>query len=149
MNGVRGDEMRIVDRKTLANMPDGTLFCRYEPDMLCGEWNVITGHNEKYNGVKNTVGFRSVLPLEPFLDKTYDSDVGSIRITNWCTIDTCDYDYNENDLFAVFSKTEIRAMITVLQYALADCNFSITKFMDTYYYNDQEIDENELDKWLD
>lgn len=139
--------MRIVDRKTLANMPNGTLFCSYEPDILYCDWNVITGHNDKY--VENRVGFCSTLPLKPFMDETHDSDIGSIRITNWCTTDTCDYDYNENDLFAVFSKTEIRAMITVLQYALSDCNFPITKFMDRYYYDDQEINENELDEWLD
>lgn len=135
--------MRIVDRKTLANMPNGTLFCGYEPDVLFGNLSVITGH------CKNRKGFNGVLPLYPELDQTSEYDAGSIRITNCSTIDTCDYDYDEGDLFTVFSKTEIRAMITVLQYALADCNFQITKFMDTYYYNDQEIDENELDKWLD
>ena len=60
-----------------------------------------------------------------------------------------DYDYDENELFAVFSKTEIRAMITVLQYALSDCNFPISKFMDTYYLGDIEIYEKELDDWKD
>lgn len=40
-------------------------------------------------------------------------------------------------------------MITVLEYALSDCNFPITKFMDTYYLGDDEIDEKELDEWKD
>lgn len=29
--------MKIVDRKTLAKMPNGTLYCGYTPDMLVGE----------------------------------------------------------------------------------------------------------------
>ena len=48
----------------------------------------------------------------------------------------------------MFGKTEIRAMITVLQYALSDCNFSITKFMDTYFYEDTEIDGKDLHDWM-
>lgn len=136
--------MRIVDRKTLAAMPNGTLYCGYTPDMLTGDWNIITGH--RYNEEKE--GFISTLPLEPFIQEG-DYKAGTQRITNWCTTDTCDYDYNENELFAVFSKTEIRAMIAVLQYALSDCNFPISKFMDTYYLGDNEIDEKELDDWKD
>lgn len=136
--------MRIVDRKTLATMPNGTLYCGYTPDMLTRDWNIITGHH--YNGGKE--GFISTLPLEPFIQEG-DYVPGTQRITNWCTVDTCDYDYKENELFAVFSKTEIRAMITVLQYALSDCNFPISKFMDTYYLGDSEIDEKELDDWKD
>ena len=132
--------MKIVDRKTLSTMPNGTLFCKYIPDMLNGNWNIITGHNEKG-------GFYSVLPLEPFIDHDRDIKVGTVRITNWCTTDTCDFDFDEDQLFAVFSKTEIRALITVLQYALSDCGFSINKFMDTYYYEDHEIDEKEIDEW--
>lgn len=130
-------------------MPNGTLFCGYEPDTLVGSYYVITGHNENYDGENNKVGFYSVLPFEPSFNDYRDMTVGTERITNWCTTDTCDYDYEEDELFAVFSKTEIRAMITVLQYALSDCSFSINKFMDTYYYKDKEIDEKEIDKWID
>ena len=116
--------MRIVDRKTLSTMPNGTLFCRYIPDMLDGDWNIITGHNEGYNGdIIEPVGFCSVLPVEPFLDNDKDTKPGTERITNWCITDTCDFDFDENQLFAVFSKTEIRALITVLQYVLSDCSF--------------------------
>lgn len=135
--------MRIVDRKTLAAMPNGTLYCGYTSDRLTGDWNIITGHSSRKNK-----GFISTFPLEPFIQKG-DCKPGTQRITNWCTIDTCDYDYDENELFAVFSKTEIRAIITVLQYALSDCNFPIDKFMDTYYLGDIEIDEKELDNWKD
>ena len=141
--------MRIVDRKTLAGMPNGTVFCGYTPDTLDGEFEIITGHNEKYDGKDNRVGFNGTLPLTPFIDHENSCDVGTERITNWSTVDTCDYDYDEDQLFAVFSKTEIRAMITVLQYALSDCGFSIGKFMDTYFYKDIEIDEKDLDDWLD
>ena len=139
--------MRIVDRKTLSTMPNGTLFCRYISDMLDGDWNIITGHNEGYNGDTEPVGFYSVLPVEPFLDNDKDTKPGTERITNWCTTDTCDFDFDKDQLFAVFSKTEIRALITVLQYALSDCSFSLSKFMDTYFYEEYEIDEKEIDEW--
>lgn len=144
--------MRIVNRKTLAKMPNGTLYCRYIPDNFEGKWNVITGHHnygdDFYGNKWNRNGFNSVLPLEPFVQDG-DNKAGTQRITNWCTVDTCDYDYDEDDLFAVFSKTEIRAMITVLQYALSDCGFPITKFMDTYYLGEIEIDEKDLEDWSD
>lgn len=143
--------MRIVDRKTLATMPNGTLYCGYTPDMLTGDWNIITGHHGlkgDYGSNWKNEGFISTLPLEPFIQEG-EYKAGTQRITNWCTVDTCDYDYDENELFAVFSKTEIRAMITVLQYALSDCNFPISKFMDTYYLGDNEIDEKKLDDWED
>lgn len=138
--------MKIVDRKTLAKMPNGTLYCGYTPDMLDGNFNVITGHD-----IRNTPcatlgkeGFYSVLPLLPSLrEGEYKPEAD--RITNWCTVDTCDFDYDKNQLFAVFSKLEIRAMITVLEYALSDCAFPIGKFMDTYFYKDYEIDEKELE----
>ena len=87
--------MRIVDRKTLSTMPNGTLFCRYIPDMLDGDWNIITGHNEGYNGDTKPVGFYSVLPVEPFLDIDKDTKPGTERITNWRTTDTCDFDFDE------------------------------------------------------
>ena len=141
--------MRIVDRKTLASMPNGTVFCGYMPDMLDGDFEVITGHNDKYDGKENRVGFHSTLPLTPFIVHEDSSAVETERVSNWATVDTCDYDYDEDQLFAVFSKTETRAMITVLQYALSDCGFPIDKFMDTYFYKDIEIDEKDLDDWLD
>lgn len=106
--------MRIVDRKTLAAMPNGTVFCGYTPDSLDGDFEIITGHNEKYDGVENKVGFYSTLSLSPFIDHENKYTVGTERITNWATVDTCDYDFDEDQLFAVFSKTEVRAMITVL-----------------------------------
>ena len=42
--------MRIVDRKTLAAMPDGTVFFGYSPDSLDGDFEIISCHNEKYDG---------------------------------------------------------------------------------------------------
>jgi len=129
--------MKIVTRDELAKMPNGTLYCEY--DGCYGNFYVITGRKEGS-------GFNGVMPLSPFEICTGDCD---FFVTNWCTIDTTDYDYDKSEKFAVFSKTEIRAMITVLQYALADCNFDINTFMDTYYYKDYEIPEKELDEWLD
>lgn len=142
--------MKIVDKQTLASLPNGTLFCRYENHSLQNDWKIITGHYAKTDGKNTKVGFMSVFPLSPFTVHIVGmKNVGtSNSITNWCTIDTCDCDYNDDQLFAVMSKTEIRAMVTVLQYALSDCGFPIGKFMDTYYCGDEEIDENDLDDWI-
>lgn len=141
--------MRIVDRKTLATMPNGTVFCGYTPDSLDGDFEIITGHNEEYDGAENKVGFYSTLSLSPLIDHEKSCVIGEERITNWSTIDTCDFDFDEDQLFAVFTKTEIRAMITVLQYALSNCGFSIDKLMDTFFYKDEEIDRKDLHKWID
>lgn len=141
--------MKIINKKTLATMPNGTLYCCFTPDCFQGELCVITGHHglEDDYGIKwDNEGFNSILPLEPFVEDE-ETKHGENRITNWSTVDTHDFDYNDNQLFAVFSKTEIRAMITVLQYALSDCNFPINKFMDTYYLGDIEIDKNDLNKY--
>ena len=138
--------MKIVDKQTLASLPNGTLFCTYKKLTLQNDWQIITGHYEKYDGNQKKIGFISVLPLSPFVVEHGGIDINSI--TNWCTIDTCDYDYDDDKLFVVMSKTEIRAMITVLQYALSNCGFPISKFMDTYYCGDEEIDEKDLDDWI-
>lgn len=133
--------MKIVNRDTLAKMPIGTLFCEYKPDYLFGDFEIITDHINS--------GFSATLPLTPAINIDDGAMTnGAERITNWATLDTCYYDFDKDCLFAVFSKTEIRAMITVLQYALSDCNFNITKFMDTYYIGENEIDEENLDKWI-
>ena len=115
-------------------MPNGTLYCGYIPDMLDGNFNVITGHDVRsvLCATFGKEGFYSVLPLLPSMeDGEFKPETD--RLTNWCTVDTCDCDYDDKQLFAVFSKLEIRAMITVLEYALSDCAFPIDKFMDTYF----------------
>lgn len=40
--------------------------------------------------------------------------------TEWITSDTSPVDYEESQLFAVFSKAEVGKMIKVLQWALSD-----------------------------
>ena len=141
--------MRIVKKKILASLPNGTLFCQYRNGTLQNDWNVITGHYEKPNGENTEVGFISTLPLSPLYTMNGGAETVNNCITNWCTIDTCDYDYDDEQLFVVMSKTEIRAMITVLQYALSNCGFPISKFMDTYYFANEEINENELGDWIE
>lgn len=140
--------MRIVKREILASLPNGTLFCQYRNGVLLNDWNVITGHYEKGNGENTKAGFVSTIPLSPFIVDNGGAETVNTCITNWCTIDTCDCDYNDEQLFVVMSKTEIRAMITVLQYALSNCGFPIDKFMDTYYFANEEIDENDLGDWI-
>lgn len=128
--------MRIVSKKELAKMPNGTLYCQYIPDILVGDFEVIAGHQDDGH-------FLGTLPLSPTWLGSADE-----RPTNWATIDISSYEYSDDETFAVFDKTEIRAMITVLEYALAGGGFDIDDFEDTYFYRDKAINEKEIEEWL-
>lgn len=108
--------MKIVDKNTLLTMPKDTLFCRYTPYM-----NIFTEHNE-YNSDSEPVRFHSVLHgEEPFLDISKGTTPYTERITKGCKIDINDFD--EEQLFAVFSKAEMEALITALPDVLSDWFF--------------------------
>lgn len=135
--------MDIINRDQLSNMPDGTVFMKYSPDYIDGRIRIITG---KYT---NKLGFNGVLYLEPnFQFSTGDPDTDGERITNWCSTDETEYDYDENQLFVVFSKTEVRYMINILMWALSGCSYC-ENFSDKYICGDVEIDEEDLDKYTD
>lgn len=128
--------MKIINRKQLSQMPNGTVFMLYSPKVLGNEIHIITGKfidEDGYNGE---------ILLTPYFD------INDIECTNWCSNDTTDWEYDDNQLFAVFSKLEIQIMIQILQWSLTGCEDNgLNWFEDCYIYNDVIIPKNELSKW--
>lgn len=118
--------MRILSKQEFTKCPNGTVFSTYSPDMLTSELCIKTGQYE------NNSGWNGELSLYPYFQ--HDTDCENYSYTNWCTVDTSSYDYSENQLFAVFSKAEIRKMIDCLQWALTDCK---SYFDEDSWYHDE------------
>lgn len=128
--------MKIINRKQLSQMPNGTVFMLYSPKVLGDEIHIITGKfidEDGYNGE---------ISLTPYFD------INDIECTNWRSNDTTDWEYDDNQLFAVFSKLEIQIMIQILQWSLTGCEDNgLNWFESCYIYNDVIIPENELSEW--
>lgn len=120
--------MRIVTKTELTKYPNGTVFMLYQPCILNGDIRILTGCNGKdyWNGE---------LSLTPFMDDNEIVDYPCIA-TQWSTVDTSIYDYDDNQLFAVFSKTEIQQMINCLSWALSNCQ--------SYFNEDIWINEDDV-----
>lgn len=128
--------MKIVTIEELKKMPNGTVFC--EMDKWCNfqnDFRIITGkHNDRD-------GFNGELGLYPFIygenrfelferkenetwmpaDKNHVVKGKEFDICAWETVDTADYDYEKDQIFAVFNEKEVREMIKCLQWALSGC----------------------------
>lgn len=125
--------MIIVNRDELAKFPDGTVFMLYEPINLSGDIHIKTGTYD-WNGKPTWNG---ELLLTPFLD-VEESDNGTRDFsTEWITTDNSECDYEEDQLFAVFSKTEIRKIIDCLAWALTDCKTDFNQ--DEYFWHDMRV----------
>lgn len=131
--------MRIVNKKEMLEMPVGTVFVNYVPSMITGEVRIKTDYH-KYNGNPTWNG---ELNISPFFK--HDIDDENHCYTQWATVDTSEYDYDDDQLFAVFSKTEVLQMINCLQWALADCKFHLNQDIWHCDYNftvhDNDIDD--------
>ena len=124
--------MRVVNRDELAKMPNGTVFSLFDNYNITG-FQIITGSNDN--------GFDSTLDLEPSFNWDNDNEE---RITNWSTVDTCDFDFNEDDKFVVYSKNEIREIIEWLKWAIGE---NAHPDMWKYFYKDQAISAEEASKY--
>jgi hypothetical protein len=124
--------MRIINRDELAKMPNGTVFSLFNNYGVTG-FQIITGSNGN--------GFDSTLDLEPSFN--WDND-NAERITNWSSVDICDYDFNEDEKFVVYSKNEIREIIEWLKWAI---NEGGNPDMYKYFYKDQVISMEEASKY--
>lgn len=124
--------MRIINRNELAKMPNGTVFSYFDGCNI-EEFNIITGSNGD--------GFNGVLSLEPYFN--WDNN-NSERITNWSTVDTADYDFDEDARFVVYSKNEIREIIEWLKWAIDEDGHPD---MEKYFYKNQVISEKEASKY--
>ena len=110
--------IKIVNKKQLAELPNYTLFAPYD-NYDIGEYRVKTG-NMQYSD--DSIGWNGELPLNPFLDieEKYTDHKSNIIATNWKTTDSADIDYDDNQLFAVFSSIEILQVIKCLLLAFTD-----------------------------
>ena len=119
-------DMRIVTKQEFTKYPDGTVFMTYKPDCFSSELRIKTGQY-----VDNS-GWNGELSIEPYIK--HDLDVDNYCYMNWCTVDTSSCDYDDDQLFAVFSNTEVRKMIDGLQWALTGCKSYFNQ--DEWFYDD-------------
>lgn len=124
--------MEIVNRNELAKLPEGTVFMKYEPHNLSGSIRIKT-HNIIHDDGTQT--WNGELLLDPFMEE-YEPGVTTYG-TEWYVTDNAECDYNKEQLFAVFSKTEIRKMIDCLTWALTDCKSDFNG--DEYFYGDMRV----------
>lgn len=116
--------MKIMNKQQFAKTKNGTVYCLYKPDILDEEIRIKNGYFE----CDNEPYFNGVISLCPWFcqGEKYNrtpSDKKSYYTETFFG-DTALCDYDEDQLFAVFSKSEIRRMIDVLTYALCNCEGS-------------------------
>ena len=116
-----------MNKEQFARTPKGTVFCQYTPDILDENLYVKANYSES----DGHPYFNCVIPLCPFFsrdsDDIYDGYDGEPSettpyLTDCFSTDGALWDYNDDQLFAVFSNDEVRRMIDVLTYALCGCN---------------------------
>lgn len=105
--------MKIVDRKTFLSLPENTLYNTYEPcvfgpleikgESLSNDWFVQS---------LNTVNGRSSDDRDLVLDEAEESGVSFSFDLNCEGRDGC---FENNQLFAVWEKEDVEALITRLQ----------------------------------
>lgn len=106
--------MIIVTKQELAQMPSGTVFSEWEEKVL-GTVHIKTSDKLEYGDGR--IGWNGELIADD-PDVMVDNEDNKILYTNWCTTDNADIDYDDNQLFAVWDKAEIQAMINCLKWAL-------------------------------
>lgn len=108
--------MRIVNKQEMLDLPDGTVFALYTPEIIfMDDFSIKTGSYLR-NGKP---AWNGELMLSPYFK--HDMQDPNKCYTNWSTVDNADVDYDDDQLFVVFSKSEIKQMIACLQWALNNC----------------------------
>lgn len=120
--------MKIITLEMLKKMPNGTVFSEID------KWgNFENGIRILTGRFENRAGFNGEMTLYPWLASNENGERDVFEMfengelikdkdfsTEWVTDDTAHHDYEENQLFAAFSKAEVAKMIKVLQWALSD-----------------------------
>lgn len=108
--------VRIVNYDDFVRLPIGTVFCPYEPCIFHSPLQIKTDTGWQ-SGTKYL--FNGTISLEPsFSDQeNLAFDVGRYEV-NFPVMDTSSVDFDENGLFAILEKSEIKELINILQSAL-------------------------------
>lgn len=115
--------MKIITKEEMLNAPSGTVYTCYTPDVADGMLHIKVDNNCNLD----------LIPTFEFGDRD-----NLCRATNFATDDlNIKIDYAENELFAVFNKTEIMKMINCLSWALTDCKAAFD--MDEVIYENNTI----------
>lgn len=120
--------MRIITLETLKTMPNGTVFSEIDK-----RGNLERGIRILTGRFKNRDGFNGEMSLYPCIASNEKGELDIFGMfkngelikdkdfpMEWSMTDTSEIDYEENQLFAIFSKFEVVKMIKVLQWALSD-----------------------------
>lgn len=131
--------MKILNKEQFAKTPIGTVFCTFSPCILSERLYVKSDYYVSDDG---SPSFNGVIPLCPFFetDEYGDGYTGTpdnelSYFTECFSNDTALHDFDNETLFAVFSKAEVRRMIDVLTYALSDCEGKCITDEDIYIIN--------------
>lgn len=96
--------MEILTKEEIKNYPNGTIFCTYTPNIFTSNYHIITESSKD--------GWNSELSLEPSIKD---------GCTQWCTDDTCWWEYDDNQLFVVFDTQEVQQIVNCFIWALTGC----------------------------
>lgn len=100
--------MRILTKEQLLKEPSGTVYAEYVSEFIKENLHIKVGNNCN-------------LDLVPTYEYGTEKDIH--RQTNWSTDDlNIIADYDKNQLFAVFNKSEVIKMINCLSWALSGCD---------------------------
>ncbi len=112
--------MKILTKEQMKKAPSGTVFTTCLSEYcLDGGMHVITRHLEEYPDI----GWLGELTLHPSCVEEKGGDL----FTQWCVDDTASFDYEDDQLFAVFNKEEIVQMMKVLGWALYEHDLDLNQ----------------------
>lgn len=153
--------MRFVTGKELKKMKAGTLFIRlrkdyeaYGPSALeSGDplTFILNSPDEMFEGFNGTI---SLLP-----DFTWTREEPA-KVTNWASDDTMYYDYDDDDMFAVFDYNDKLMMMRILYWSIKHDDednvdidsamriSSLKDVMDYFVTKDGCIHEDDITKYL-
>lgn len=131
--------MRIVNLEELSKMPNGTVFSKIndpsfykgvEGDMDIDGLNIMCGHDDKWCPIESGK-FNGVLHMLNYVPLYRDSHnkvkiesdfiFGDNTVADYAITDTAKHDYDKNDMFVIYDKTDVIEIINVLQWALTGC----------------------------
>lgn len=130
--------MLIVSKEEFCKYPNGTVFMLFSPEVLDDGIYIKTGYGR---GQDEKEYWNGELGLTPFFK--HDKDNESLCYTQWSTVDTSTIDYSNDQLFAVFSKSEVKQMINCLMFALCNCKTYLNQ--DIWFANNMVIPDEDMD----